>query len=466
MIQIPAAFDWLVAHEAEALCDVRFVVNATTHGSGTAHGSSGRGIYLREPQHTAAGEVACSVFIKPTLHEDAPNSAKVALDVQCNLLPSAAWVTCAPSVALTNGGRGFDLKLSIGQLPPGCHFAEVIGTDAANPALGALFRVPITVIKPHANLMAPAQPFHGASGRTGCSYSYGSFLPFTPGLVERRFVVPPAGATWATLTLEARGALRSRDLAAGPVLFMYHLAQLIPSVAMRHTEHSGRVSLGIPTDEAAPPTQWVTSVAVTGGVTLEVTIAQWWMSLGETELSMTIDFYGLQPSSGTAPLLLDGRELFGSFEIHSPFRRTPAAPSGELSRLERAVRPTAAKLVPPVAPLDGAPGFGDTWAQDKRVLYDYLLKYTFSIKEATTVDVKFPSLCCQLYESPYDAQVTAGELNHSYTVATPTSTHRLGPLPGSDSTPSYRSSGGFSIQISVCSVTATTFLHTLATRAP
>jgi hypothetical protein len=36
---------------------------------------------------------------------------------------------------------------------------------------------------------------------------------------------------------------------------MVHAAQILPSTSMRHTEFSTRVSLGIPTDASAPPTQ-------------------------------------------------------------------------------------------------------------------------------------------------------------------------------------------------------------------
>lgn len=123
--QVGAAFEWLVEHAEEGLADARFVVSATTHGSGTAAGSGGRGIYLREPQHTRAGDVGCAAFVKPTLHEAAPNTARVALDVTVTLTPSASWVSCGTSLALTHGGKGFDLKLACGALPPGCHFAEV-----------------------------------------------------------------------------------------------------------------------------------------------------------------------------------------------------------------------------------------------------------------------------------------------------------------------------------------------------
>ena len=208
---------------------------------------------------------------------------------------------------------------------------------------------------------------------------------------------------------------------------MLAMLQMRPSVSVRHTNLVRRVSLGIPKgagdrnppgpeacqaspirtppartppslsqpgarvpcfghplDAAAPPTSYVESVRVAGGVTMELTCAQWWMSLGDTEVHLRVEFHGLTPSSGTSPLYLDGRNLYAEFELSAPFRRTPAEPSGSLTRIERAVRPHACKLLPPVEPLPGAPSLGDKWPSDQRVIYDYLLGYKFALKEKMT----------------------------------------------------------------------------------
>ena len=140
---------------------------------------------------------------------------------------------------------------------------------------------------------------------------------------------------------------------------------------------------------------------------MELTVAQWWMALGDTEASLKVDFHGVTPLP--AALALDGRTLFTEFQLHSSVRRTPVEPAGKLTTLERAVRPHSAKLLPPVAALPGAPTFGDAWPES-RVLYDYVLGYKFSLKDGVKeggvdVSVRFPSLNCQLYDSPYEAQL-------------------------------------------------------------
>ena len=353
-------------------------------------------MYLREPQHTGGGSVGVDVSVTPRLHEDAPNAARVALDLSCELRPSAPWLSCATHLALTHGGKGFNLRVSPQGLPPGAHYAEVAGTDAAAPGVGALFVLPVTVLVPHADLSAPHQP---------PSVSFDG-LAFAPGHIERRFVVPPRGATWATITLRARAAPRSSE-PAGSVVFMVHATQLLPHRHIGHTSSTTRVTMGLPggADGGAPTTEYVKSLACEGGVTMEVALAQWWMSLGETTLDLTIEFFGVVPSA--APLLLDGRELFGSLELAAPFRRTAVEPEGTLRTLRRAVRLHAATLLPPLPPCAGGPGVGDEWPKGLRI-YDYVLAYKFSLKEGCdALSVRFPSLNTQLYESPYEAQLWA-----------------------------------------------------------
>ena len=79
----------------------------------------------------------------------------------------------------------------------------------------------------------------------------------------------------------------------------------------------------------------------------------------------------------------------------------------KLNTLRRAVRPYKATLLPPAPPVEGGVGVGDAWP-GKLVIYDYVLCYKFSLKEASdAVAIRFPSLSAQLYESSYEAQLWA-----------------------------------------------------------
>ena len=72
--------------------------------------------------------------------------------------------------------------------------------------------------------------------------------------------------------------------------------------------------------------------------------------------------------------------------------------SGVAPADSRPSRPSTKRLVVRRMLEPGAPGVGDQWPQNG-ILYDYLLGYKFSVKDATEVSVRFPSLCCHLYES-------------------------------------------------------------------
>jgi tripeptidyl-peptidase-2 len=413
LLQVGKAHAWMVEHKAYRWADTRFVVSATTHNSSTAAGRAARGVYLREPQHSCGGDVAVDVFVKPTLHEDAPNTERVALDLPVELRRSAHWLSCASTLALTHGGKGFQLKVSPQSLPPGAHYAEVSGHDLGAPAsLGALFRLPITVIKPHADLRTAGAP----GSAVGCTAAFEG-MAFSPGHVERRYVVPPTGATWCTITLTAKAAACGRELASSVVFFV--AAQQVSS--HKRVSHSGwdsRITFGLGDrggggggggggSEAAavasrPPSEFVHTMACVGGATIELALAQFWSSLGETDLSARIEFYGVDPSS--EELLLDGRQLYSRVELVAPFRRTPCEPNGSLTQLHRAIRPHDAKCLPPAPPCEGCPGVGDMWPGNRRI-YDYLLSYKFSLSEACEVNARFPSLNSCLYESPYEAQL-------------------------------------------------------------
>lgn len=411
LLQVCAADAWLQAHAAYAPASARFRVRVGPHGAGSASGQpashfahslngGGRGVYLREPGHACAAEAVADVEVRPELPAGALPAHKVALDLLVRLAPSAPWLSCAPQLSLCHGGKSFQLKLALSALPPGAHYAEVAGTDArAPPGAGPLFTVPVTVCKPHADLRAPGAP---------PSASFGP-LRLLPGRIERFFVVPPAGACWCTLRLRARAGARA-DGGGSPRTFVLHCAQLLPQTAVGRSESNVRASLATPAaeDGRAPPAELVRSMAVVGGVTLEVCLAQQWNALGEAEASLELEFGGLRPEREV--LCLDGRELYATQHLEQPFRRTVVEPEGSLTALRRALRPVAATLIPPVPPCAGAPGRGDVWpaapgragaggegagvgAGASYIGYERVLVYKTQLKEgAESLTVRFPSL--------------------------------------------------------------------------
>jgi tripeptidyl-peptidase-2 len=444
LLQVEAADEWLRTHGRAPTAAVRFAVRVSVHGAATASAADGshfahslnrggRGVYLREPCHAGGADAVADVFVTPVLPHGAPAADKVALDLAIRLEPSAEWVACAARLALMHGGKGFALKLALAGLPAGASYAEVCGYDAEAPAAaGPLFVVPITVVRPHADLRAAGSP--SALAFASCA--------FAPGHIERWWVVPPEGATWATVRVRARPA-KGADGGAGPRLFMLHATQLLPQRALNTTDCVARATLALADAGAAgAPAELVKTMAVVGGVTLELALAQFWSALGDADVSVDVAFFGLvaEPSA----VCLDARELWRRTAVRAPFRAQTLEPEGTLTALRKAVRPTAYRLnPPPAAAADGAPGRGDVWPPPPRAAdadadaaaaaaapaapaadgavaavaadgrasyagYELVLSYKFALKEGSeALTVRFPSLQASLYDSPYEAQLHA-----------------------------------------------------------
>ena len=94
----------------------------------------------------------CCSILKPypalNFHLAIPSPLRLAVEDKLVLEPLAGWVTCPSSLLLHHSGRGFEVRVDPSGLPPGLHFTEVCGYDSAARWRGALFRVPITVIRP------------------------------------------------------------------------------------------------------------------------------------------------------------------------------------------------------------------------------------------------------------------------------------------------------------------------------
>ena len=86
------------------LCGVNILkvsVNGRNH-------SNARGIYIREPQHSAN---TYSVSVTPVFHEEADNALKVDYQFKCLLQSEQQWVRPAPFTLIAANGRHFEVKV-------------------------------------------------------------------------------------------------------------------------------------------------------------------------------------------------------------------------------------------------------------------------------------------------------------------------------------------------------------------
>ena len=116
---------------------------------------------------------------------------------------------------------------------------------------------------------------------------------------------------------------------------MLHTLQVLPGLSFRSGDERMYLSL-------TEGQERVESFAVTGGRTLELCFAQYWSSLGEAELELSLQFHGLRPGNRT--LSLDGNDLVEDFTVTAPLRDERLSPSGTLKTWRRYVRPSKSEI--------------------------------------------------------------------------------------------------------------------------
>ncbi|HJO09396.1 MAG TPA: S8 family serine peptidase [Verrucomicrobiota bacterium] len=354
LLQVDKAFAYLEATRDVNDHDLRFEVTNRSQG--------GRGIYLREPFNTDQ-PVASTIAIAPVFHEDADNAAKVAFEMRINLKCDASWVEHPGHMVLMHGGRSFGVEINPQSLIRGMKFSEIVGYNADYPERGAVFRVPITVLKPEIV-------------DTGKSVQWTEDFTLAPGQIERRFLVVPAGATWADVVFRNGEQAGSRRI-------VMQVVQQVPGQSFSESGTRQYITIGDRDTE-------IRSFAVTGRRTLEVAIAQYWSSLGKTDCTVDIAFHGIVPDSSR--LHIDAAKLVTQVDVVAPFGNEALSPSGSFNTLRKTIRSSESKTRPLTDARDALPG--------NRRIFETEFTYKFSLSTKTAVTPQPPlALEDQFHES-------------------------------------------------------------------
>ena len=464
LVQIPAAFDYLLRDLAEKTPDARYEVRVRRVGdSGGNQGNAagaGRGLLIREPLDSLSGTVSATVTIAPRLHEDADVATGAAALEHALVLTTTRpeWIAAPKSLLLPHGGRSFEVAVAVSKLPPGLHYGEVHATDAAAEWRGPLARVPVTVIVPEkvetaaSAAAAPSSssstesPVGGGGGGGGDAVARLGSLPMSPGKETRRFLAAPEGATWAVLRLRvppaAAGASFSSSSSSLPAAanarnFLLRLTQHSPQTRYTDTESRSMAGAVPPGGEAS------LSCAVCGGGTVEVTVSQFWSSHGSGAVEAEVAFHGIAVEGGdhaSSVSLGPATPATAKVVTRAPFRHERLRPSAKLTGLRWALRPKGGAAVVPYADdgsdaafADGGGGGGDGGGTLKtssssssssssetktglargdtlprgRRAHALTLEYTFDVSEPGEYRAGLPLLTRMLYDSPggVDAQL-------------------------------------------------------------
>lgn len=402
LLQVGEAWEYLKkSAEVDVPAELRYDVSVK-RADGTA---KGRGIYLRQPWESS---VPCtySCEIKPGLREDADiKTEKMAVEAKIALKITYTngtggqkedeWIKAPSLLLLPHNGRTFEVEISPTTLSPGLHYAEIVGIDTTAEWRGALFRIPITITKP----LVMSNP-----DVTAGMMDLGRF-EFVPGKEQRRFVAVPEGATWAELKMKY--PLHDNNNGTGttgsghciPKSYMVRATQLAPQTRYSDTEHRNFVQLTPGSDHTA-------SLAVLPGTTLEVTLAQFWSSLGDSALDVELTFHGVQLSSNggggalASSIALDGSSGAKKLMVRALFSREKVKPTAKLTKVRLSLRPNGdtVELSPLNTPRDQLPR--------NQTIHRLILTYKLTVSEGGSKwAFRLPPLNRYVYDAVVEAQM-------------------------------------------------------------
>ncbi|CAH0476169.1 unnamed protein product [Peronospora belbahrii] len=370
LIQVVPAFEYLAssnAFDGTKKFPLHYEVK-TSSGDGDA-----RGIFLRDSADFAHDSSEVNVTVTPVFHKKAAHVDKVHFEQHVRLVPSARWIDVGRSLALMHGGRAFKVLLKTKHLTSGEHYGEIVAYDTKNEARGALFTIPVTVVKPE----------HIAS-----TISYQT--KFRPGNISRRFITPPVGATWADIIFSRVGGNGEHevDSISSGKLYMFDAVQFQPFVRQSLSSFHKTFNL-------KPGQELAFSMDLLGGLTTEFCLGQFWSALGDSIVQIEIRFHGIRPDQENIVVL--GGEESHKVLVSSFVETETLVPKISFTKYVQHIRPKTAEISPLSSSRDQFP--------DQRQVYELVLTYPFTKKEEGKVVPRLPLLNGRLYESPFEAQL-------------------------------------------------------------
>ncbi|CAN6252649.1 unnamed protein product [Urochloa humidicola] len=365
LLQVDRAFEY--AQQAKKLPLVSYRISINQVGKSIP---KLRGIYLR-------GSNAChqtsewTVQLDPKFHEGASNLEQLVPFEECLQLHSTdtSVVQIPEYILVTNNGRSFNIVVNPANISSGLHYYEVYGIDYKAPWRGPIFRVPITVIKPITLQGEP--PLLSISN-----------LSFRSGHIERRFINVPSGASWAEFTMRTSAFDTPRR-------FFLDTVQICP--LKRPINWEAVVTFSSPSSKNF-------SFPVEGGLTLELSIAQFWSSgiasNEPTSVDFEIVFHGICIDQKV--IALDGSESPLRIVARSLLASEKLAPVASLNKIKTPYRPVDCKL-------SSLPTDRDRLPSGKQII-GLTLTYKFKLEDSAEVKPHVPLLNNRIYDNKFESQ--------------------------------------------------------------
>lgn len=417
MIDVPAAWAHLSFASSRGGVPTPFLQVTVPHGGAGAGGPNDAGVYLRDyAQTSVASDV--SVAITPVFKEETSNAAKAAFSTRLAFETTApGWVSVPSHLVLAAQSRSFLVHIDPRALSPGrVHYAEILGYEVQQTDDGALasirsrsplVRVPITVVKseqPVRGVGSCTFTFLATPGEPQVVGAAPARLPLRPGKIIRRFIDIPQGAKWAEVLVSrldsggidsaAASSLSVAGLSSAPTVgaedsslrtFVLHLGQVSRGTAACKTRDGNSYLRLAPgeSDGAA------VSLAA-GGRCFEVCVAQFWSSLGSSEVSVDVRFFGLDAS----PVYIGSAAGISSVCVTPLLHDVALRPVGKLTKWVSTIDPT------PGASAVTLPAFRAL--ETRAPTYQIILEYKMTLAADAEVALSLSAFSDMLYESSFD----------------------------------------------------------------
>ncbi|KAG6611998.1 Tripeptidyl-peptidase 2 [Phytophthora cinnamomi] len=370
LIQVLPAFEYLVGSntfDGTKKFPLHYEIK-TSSGEGNA-----RGVFLRDSVDFVHDSTEVNVTVTPIFHKKAVQEDKVHFEQHVRLVPSMRWIDVGRSLALMHGGRAFKVLVETKHLSAGEHYGEIVAYDTKNEARGAVFTIPVVVIKPEdaSSVMVYQKKFQ-------------------PGDISRRFITPPVGATWADIIFTRASSNGEREVESNSSgkLYMFDALQFQPFVRQSLSSFHKAFYL-------KPGQELAFSMDLLGGLTTEFCLGQFWSALGDSIVQIEIRFHGIKPDQ--EKIVVTGGVESHKVLVSSSVETETLTPKVSFTKYVQRIRPKTAEITPLSSSRDQFP--------DKRQVYQLILTYPFTKKEAGKVVPHLPLLNGRLYESPFEAQL-------------------------------------------------------------
>jgi tripeptidyl-peptidase-2 len=319
----------------------------------------GRGLYVRETDPEERLRVV--VGVEPAWIEAVTSAEKVAFETPLTLHPTADWIEVPEVFHLVNAENFFIAHVTVpndasthGQI----YTAEIEALIPGKEELGPVFSVPVTVVR---GIDLPVE------GEDPSEMT----LTMKPAQAERLFLNVPLGADH----LHVKVRHRAEDpIARRYVIHGFTLSQELPMYASGDPRY-------IRLDEGESE---LLSFPTMGGEVMELTVYQYWSSVGASEIDLELEWSGLGLEYGG--VLFTENTGWANVPFRS-FKDETLEVSAEVDRGVHVYMPASAEIVPfdERAILPPSPDLPAA-SHQKRMRQIFELNF----EEAVSADILFP----------------------------------------------------------------------------